>query len=547
MKKILIIIIFLFFSRNNAFACESIAAPANLSPLNEISSGMHNLTWNPVPGAVKYYIRLDDENTPWSGTCDWTHPGDICDNSNNTTTNSYSYNFQNGHAYHWWVHAVNACGQLSNPTGSPQIIVKDSNINDIAPLYKIRVGQKLELNTACPLSPQEIWTYTPDFYDGGTIKNMTFSCALPGSNTNITKSTKIIIFRDFSQLIKSANSPITPARTTWWNSMGQDTLYLRPNQKIGDYYYAFSSTDSSNNGQWNQLPVFKSTDLINWTPTENNPAISQSRGQWDDLYILHPATIKIGNLWHMYYSAYAPSSTSWSGNPPSPGGYYAPEQIGLATSNDFIHWQKYANNPIITAHAALPTVIQIGDLYYIYYYDRYNNQLKYSTSNDGLHWTYQDIALKKQDVDWDNSFSMSGFDPSVIKNSKGFYELTYSVLRLTNEFPEGWTQDIGYAVSEDGKNWYKFNGAILKGSKISGAFDEWFVANPILYFNDNDVYLYYAGAKRDPAISNGLAQGGLAILKGPSKTVNMDDYNLLINKGNINIFDYNRLISNFGR
>lgn len=74
----------------------------NLLPSGNVAPVPQNITWNPVSGAVMYYIRIDDLSNPW--VCNGVDPGgDVCVS---TVLPSYNYNFKLGHSYNVWVHAV---------------------------------------------------------------------------------------------------------------------------------------------------------------------------------------------------------------------------------------------------------------------------------------------------------------------------------------------------------------------------------------------------------------------------------------------------------
>ncbi len=72
-----------------------------------------NVVWAPVTGAVSYALRIDDKANGWKVNPDNScpavpNPGDVC--LNGLTTTSFNFNFEEGHQYNIWVHALNACG-----------------------------------------------------------------------------------------------------------------------------------------------------------------------------------------------------------------------------------------------------------------------------------------------------------------------------------------------------------------------------------------------------------------------------------------------------
>lgn len=123
--------------------CTAATAPTGLSPNGIITPGLRNITWNPVAGATRYAIRVDDLSNPWASTtsCSSVNPGDVC---TELTGTSISYTFQSGKAYDIWVHSVNNCG-----TYSPSAVAKAT------------VPTPTPTSTPTPLPPTPTPTSTP--------------------------------------------------------------------------------------------------------------------------------------------------------------------------------------------------------------------------------------------------------------------------------------------------------------------------------------------------------------------------------------------------
>lgn len=101
--------------------CSTPPSVTNLLPNGTVNPGTHTLSWNPVNGAKYYSLRIDDKNNGWAGTCSMVNSGDVC---RDITTNSYTYTFQAGHTYTWWVHARNSCGDWG-PSTNINVTVAD--------------------------------------------------------------------------------------------------------------------------------------------------------------------------------------------------------------------------------------------------------------------------------------------------------------------------------------------------------------------------------------------------------------------------------------
>lgn len=80
-----------------------------------------------------------------------------------------------------------------------------------------------------------------------------------------------------------------------------------------------------------------SKDLVNWKklPTPLRPG---KKGEWDDLALWTGSIIKKGKTYYLYYTGRKKDENQWW-----------IQRIGLATSQDLVHWQKYDKNPILEA------------------------------------------------------------------------------------------------------------------------------------------------------------------------------------------------------
>ena len=296
------------------------------------------------------------------------------------------------------------------------------------------------------------------------------------------------IVRDWTKLIKFSDNPIIPFNAGAYNSLGADTVYIRLNQRIGNTYYMITQANDRA-FSYEHLALYTSTDLKRWAPFADNPVLSVSLGSvWDHTYINHPSIINIGGVWYMYYGAYDQS------------GNYA---VGLATSTNFVNWTKHSG-AIYMRTAYSPCVIKIGNLYYMYYWNSaagYANLMEYATSPDGLTWTFQGVVIGREAGDWDEAKFNVGYDPWVIQNKDGFYEMVYTV------YTSSPVQSVGYATSPDGIYWVKSTGPILVPSGTPGTWDELYVGDPNILEIDGYLYLYFAAAN-----ANGQNQGGLAWL-----------------------------------
>lgn len=98
-------------------------APTGLTASCPAPGTTANLSWNPVPGATVYALRVDNTTSGgWNITCNGS-AGDFC--SDNETGTAKSFNSTAGNSYTWWMHACNnnGCGDpaRSNLTCSSNV------------------------------------------------------------------------------------------------------------------------------------------------------------------------------------------------------------------------------------------------------------------------------------------------------------------------------------------------------------------------------------------------------------------------------------------
>ncbi len=79
-----------------------------------------------------------------------------------------------------------------------------------------------------------------------------------------------------------------------------------------------------------------STDLVNWTILPE--AIGPGRtGEWDDLATWTGCTIRKNENWYLFYTGVNQAENGLV------------QRIGVAVSEDLLHWKKYAGNPVLEA------------------------------------------------------------------------------------------------------------------------------------------------------------------------------------------------------
>jgi len=110
------------------------------------------------------------------------------------------------------------------------------------------------------------------------------------------------------------------------------TVFRSPDGVWRLYYSAWGITGSvARQG----IGLLTSKDRVTWTPYPANPILEGQAGAWDP-EILEPAVIYHQGRYWMWYSG-TPHATATTKR----------LQIGLALSDNGVHWSRYAGNPVL--------------------------------------------------------------------------------------------------------------------------------------------------------------------------------------------------------
>lgn len=205
----------------------------------------------------------------------------------------------------------------------------------------------------------------------------------------------------------------------------------------GIYKMWYQST--YNAGKWNTWYA-ESTDGISWKNKTETPVLdSGTQGSWDDYSIGPGAIIKDGDNYKMYYNGCQ--------NP-----QYGPSSVGLAVSSDGINWEKYTS-PVLAYNSTeynvdVESVLKINGTYYMYYNSSPQNNsnnwvINLATSTDGINWErYGNNPILSTTYSWEGNGVTY---PSVIYENNQFIMIYENAAQ----------NEIGVAISSDGKNWEK--------------------------------------------------------------------------------------------
>lgn len=236
------------------------------------------------------------------------------------------------------------------------------------------------------------------------------------------------------------------------------------------------------------IGVAISNDLKQWKRKKNNPIISHSIAaeDWDSDLVAHADIIKVKNKYFMFYDG-------------SKKGIWK-ESIGLAESTDLIHWKRSVNKPVLkcgsfwwdTHHVSRCSVIKGNDEYFYMFFaghDGICERIGIARSNDLIHW---DKFLKEPIIDlgvegeWDDRFVS---DPKVFK-VRDYYLMTYTGYNRRNI-----KGCVGLAYSRDLISWEKFPlNPVLKNGN-NGSWDEDEATRAAIVYANKNYYLFYTGVK----------------------------------------------------
>ena len=234
-------------------------------------------------------------------------------------------------------------------------------------------------------------------------------------------------------------------------------------------------------GSATRIGYATSPDRVTWTKSVSNPVLNLGlSGSWDDASILEPTVLFDGSIYHMWYQGFDGSK----------------RQIGYATSTDGVTWTKNGSNPVLNlgpsgswddAELRQPFVILDGELYRMWYTGSNGSiqQFGYATSTDGVSWTRHDgnpIMGRGSSGSWDSVWMAS---PRVLMNGSS-YEMIYSAFGGSNV-------RIGYATSQDGLAWTKYDGNPVLNQGSNGTWDDKFMFVGSVILSDSTYDMWYGG------------------------------------------------------
>ncbi|WP_205569631.1 glycoside hydrolase family protein [Arachidicoccus soli] len=211
---------------------------------------------------------------------------------------------------------------------------------------------------------------------------------------------------------------------------------------------AYNLNDPSKVAEWKRLahPILTPKDAdVSWW---DNHTQYKSTVIWDKNKLT-------GHPFVMYYNANGDSLDKKRGA----------ERIGMAVSDDMIHWQRFGKDPVLDHHSGItgdPMIQKIGNLYVMFYFGAFWNHSgqvfnKFACSYDLVHWTdWTGKPLIEASEPFDNAFAHKSF---VVKYKGIVYHFYCAV-------DKAWQRGIAVATSKDmGKSALHFVAPPVKKKK----------------------------------------------------------------------------------
>lgn len=320
---------------------------------------------------------------------------------------------------------------------------------------------------------------------------------------------------------------LTGVNLSPWNIVADPTV-LYDKAKFRMWYTAAdgrTNADGSGNGG---IAYAESKDGLEWdvwrksdSPVELiDLVLTTYPTDWDGAGVETASVLRTpSGEYRMYYTG---------NRPPEGSNHYS---IGLATSDDGIHWKKYGNGPIFEPKNSweLPTCSRANDprscsnggvlepsviydskekIYKMWYAavgtkdDLLTFRIGYATSADGIQWRrLPDPILDRGPSGAWNDYLVSHVN--VIADPRSGYHLFYFGAKLSDYCEEcGQRGHIGHAYSADGIRWqHNPQNPILSPSRHT--WDEWTIGGPSVLAKDDELLLwFFAQKKRDSIESN---------------------------------------------
>ena len=230
-----------------------------------------------------------------------------------------------------------------------------------------------------------------------------------------------------------------------------------------------------------------------FTKHPDNPVFDVGEGDaFDNAVVSEAKVIFDGEMYHLWYAARQRLETPT-------GRQKSPMWVGYATSPDGLHWTRHPDNPLMTpgppgspeANFVYPAYVLFDGQQFRMWYSAHDFEewsINYATSSNGAVWKKHPgnpLMRAAHDGRWDENFIS---EPSVLW-SGGRFEMWYNGGSERTS-----TLRVGYAWSEDGLTWYKWEPDewVLDVGPL-GAWDDFSVARVHVLFDGERYQMFYEG------------------------------------------------------
>jgi hypothetical protein len=209
----------------------------------------------------------------------------------------------------------------------------------------------------------------------------------------------------------------------------------------------------------------------NWEKYPDNPVL-------EGLNMMGPSVLYDGEYYHMWYDDIPSGNTRRIYHAQNFGGHY---------------WITIPGDPVLDVglegeiddeEVAVPNVILDGSTYKMYYlcYDGERYRIGYATSPDGIEWTKSE-SNPVLEGGGPGSWDLDVWAATVIFSGSA-YEMWYTGM------DDMYDSRIGYAISNDGVTWSKYEDPVLDLGP-NGSFDDHRVGEPYVIRNGDNYQMWY--------------------------------------------------------
>lgn len=240
--------------------------------------------------------------------------------------------------------------------------------------------------------------------------------------------------------------------------------------------------------------LFLSASVINisaqteWTKYNENPVLQKGPEEWDIIALGQPTVLWENDTFKMWYAGV---------------GADVKARICYAVSSDGIHWTKHSE-PVLDLGGPgewdrgwldTPEVVKAGDTYLMMYYGdtlqlpaEISSAMGVAFSEDGIHWTKSvsnPVFTKSGAGHWDGTWVES---PAILYDeSSEEYRMWYNGADTST-----WKLQIGYATSPDGESWTRYAGNPVLATSDFGGYDDIWLGTPAVIYHNDTFLMWYA-------------------------------------------------------